>query len=172
MRFDGPRVALTPPEAAFIEDVCAYHDQGSLPDAIRLKVKAGTLDFAGVTLTEGFEGIQGIGRYSALRFFAGQDWRPGDGEKVSVTLDASELARIKELATLAVMTAKEEAGNVGIDFEVASTVADLAFPDDIPIMALGESDEELLKEQNFEEKLQTIAVGDSIISAITAHEAG
>lgn len=167
MRFEGSQVLLTPAEAAFIEDAWAYNDENTLPDKVRLKIKAETLDYASKKLPEGFNAIQGIARYSAFRFYAGQDWNPEDGETISVDLDAEELAKVKELATLVVLQAKEDAGMVGIDFEITSLISDLSFPESAPDMVLSKNDEEALKAQIFEEKLATIATGDGVIAAIT-----
>lgn len=174
MNFDGIKAGLTPPEATFIEDACMYSPDGSVADQIKWKVKAGIVDWATGILGPQFDSIQGGGRYATMRFFAELARQRQEGDKavevIEIEFSPQELDAIKYAAKFAVTAAQGQAGNIGADHEMNSSLADILFPEDADISALDADDEEILKNQEFAEKLAYIAVGNNVIAAIEAHQ--
>jgi hypothetical protein len=174
MNFDGIKVALTPSEATFIEDACLYSPDGSVADQIKWKLKAGIVDWATTILGPQFDSIQGGGRYATMRFLAELAWQRQGGDEavevIEIEFSPEELNAIKYAAKFAVTAAQEQASNIDADHEIISALADIMLPEDAGISALDADDAEILKDQEFAEKLAYIAVGNSVIAAIEAHQ--
>lgn len=166
MRFDNGRVLLTPPEAAFIEEACRFHEVGTLPEGVKVKIMAGIIEWANSLSPPVISmSLEGEGRYPFLRVNAERRWKESDGEVVDVELTGPELTAVKELAGVAVTEAKAAASNVGASVDDSSEAVRQLFPEDD--MELDDSNADSLKDYLFELELKKIHVGQAVVSAIS-----
>ncbi|HSH55207.1 MAG TPA: hypothetical protein VK983_00100 [Candidatus Limnocylindrales bacterium] len=168
MKFNNDKAVFTPPEATFVETACGYRQA----DDIKLSVRSAALDWALQVLPEDYTSrLQGEEcAYILLRARAEESWQPEQGETIPVSLDRQQLGVLKELATLAVQTAKEEAGNVDRNYEIDSVLTDIFLPEEADQIELGEWEADSYKKDVFEESIANIAIGYHVVSVINDYE--
>ncbi len=156
MKFDGPTLALTPPEASFIQSACSFQAETSPATEIKLEVRTALINWSISVLPPEFvEQHQGNeGARSMFPLMATDLWTPADGEVIKIDVDADKLAVIRQMSSLAVQKAQAEAERLQTE-----GIAD----DDLSVS----SDEKAaLRAHLTQFEMTRAAIGQSILAAI------